>query len=735
LATAAAHATASRQKKLDKLGLKTDWDFLLHLPLRYEDETQITPIADLPVGVEAQAEGTVESCEVVFRGRKQLLARLRDDSGELILRYLNFYPSQQRQLAVGRRVRVYGAARGGLMGTEMVHPRVRVADDDRPLPNRLTPVYPTTEGLPQAWLRARIERALRDVDIRDTLPEPVRARFALGDLAASIRGLHLPAPDDDRLALSEHRHPRWTRIKFDELLAQQISLRTARELRAQQRAPMLAGRAGESSPQEPAASETVATAGDAGSAGAHDARPRDLVARLLSALPFTLTAAQQRVWREVAADLAAGRPMHRLVQGDVGSGKTVIAALAAARAIDCGRQAALMAPTEILAEQHFRRIEQWLAPLGVQVAWLAGKLKPAEKRAAQAAVADGSAQLVVGTHALIQDAVEFRSLALAIVDEQHRFGVAQRLRLRALGTSPPPLAAAGAAPAHGRGAEAGDAEAPHLLMLSATPIPRTLAMSYLADLDVSVIDEMPPGRSPVVTKLVSTARRDEVLARIRGEVAQGRQAYWVCPLVEESDQIDSPVDLTAATVMYEETKKLLPDLRLGLLHGQLPPAEKAAVMQLFADGRIDVLVATTVVEVGVDVPNATLMVIEHAQRFGLAQLHQLRGRVGRGAAQSYCVLLFDEPLSDAARERLKVIYETADGFEVARRDLQLRGPGEFLGARQSGVPLLRFADLERDVALVEQARACAELLLRQHPEAARAHVARWLGRRAQLLDA
>jgi ATP-dependent DNA helicase RecG len=680
-----------RAKRLARLGLKTDWDYLLHLPLRYEDETQITPIADLPLGVEAQAEGVIESCEVVFRGRRQLLARLRDDSGELLLRFLHFYGSTQKQLAVGRRVRVYGAARAGFYGAlaEMVHPRVRVTVDE-PLPQRLTPVYPTTEGVPQAWLRKRIERALRDVDVArgDTLPAAIRSRYRLGELATSLRALHLPAPEADLAALSEKRDPHWTRVKFDELLAQQISLRTAREQRARQLAPVLAAAAGAT-----------------------------LIERLLAALPFTLTGAQQRVWCEIESDLARVQPMHRLVQGDVGSGKTVVAALAAARTIDAGWQAALMAPTEILAEQHFRRIEELLTPLGVRVAWLAGKLKPADKRAAQAEVADGSAQLVVGTHALIQEAVHFAKLGLAIVDEQHRFGVAQRLKLRAvLGRSD-------------------DEPTPHLLMLSATPIPRTLAMSYLADLDVSVIDEMPPGRTPVVTKLVSTARRHEVLERVRGEVQQGRQAYWVCPLVEESDLIDSAVDLTAATKMYEETRALLPDLRWGLLHGQLPPAEKTAVMQLFARGDLDVLVATTVIEVGVDVPNAALMVIEHAQRFGLAQLHQLRGRVGRGAAQSYCVLLYDEPLSPTARERLKVIYETTDGFEVARRDLQLRGPGEFLGARQSGVPLLRFASLDDDAALVEQAAQAAEVMLHEYPEAAAAHVKRWMGQRAGMLDA
>lgn len=690
---AAGASREQRAARLARLGLRTDWDYLLHLPLRYEDETQITPIADLPPGVEAQAEGVIESCEVVFRGRRQLQARLRDDSGELLLRFLNFYGSTQKQLAVGRHVRVYGAVRVGSYGAlpEMVHPRVRVTVD-APLPSRLTPVYPTTEGVPQSWLRRRIERALRDVDVArgDTLPAPLRARWGLGDLAASLRALHQPAPDADRAALSEHRDPHWTRIKFDELLAQQISLRTARAQRSAQNAPRLIAAPGAT-----------------------------LCERLLAALPFTLTGAQQRVWREIEADVARGVPMHRLVQGDVGSGKTVVAALAAARAIDAGWQAALMAPTEILAEQHFRRIEQWLAPLGVRVAWLAGKLKAADKRAAQAEAADGSAHLVVGTHALIQEAVQFRRLGLAIVDEQHRFGVAQRLRLRA-GTDAPSGAAG---------------VTPHLLMLSATPIPRTLAMSYLADLDVSVIDELPPGRTPVVTKLVSTARRHEVLERVGSEVAKGRQAYWVCPLVEESDALDTPVDLTAATTMYERTRAELPQLRWGLLHGQMPPAEKAAVMALFARGDIDVLVATTVIEVGVDVPNASLMVIEHAQRFGLSQLHQLRGRVGRGAAQSYCVLLYDEPLSAAARERLKVIYETTDGFEVARRDLEIRGPGEFLGSRQSGVPMLRFADIEADAVLVEQARAAAATLLAEHPEVARAHVARWLDTRATMLDA
>ena len=676
-------AGESRRTKLAKLGLKTDWDFVLHLPLRYVDETRVTPIAQLVVGVEAQVEGEVVRCDVVFRGRRQLIATVRDDSGELLLRFINFYSSQQKQLAVGRRVRALGTVRGGVLGVEMVHPSIHAADIDRPLPQRLTPIYPGTEGVPQSWLRKRIERALRDVDIVDTVPESVRARYELPPLAPTLRALHQPGADADVLALTERRDPLWVRVRFDELLAQQVALRSAREARATRTAPRFAARQGDDS----------------------------LVVRLLAALPFTLTGAQQRVWREIEADLARGVPMHRLLQGDVGSGKTVVAALAAALAIDTGHQAALMAPTEILAEQHFRRIAVWLEPLGVRIVWLTGKLKAADKRAAQSAIAEGHAQLVVGTHALIQDAVSFARLGLAIVDEQHRFGVAQRLKLRS------------------------GEQVPHLLMLSATPIPRTLAMSYLADLDVSTIDELPPGRSAVITKLVSTARREQVLARVSAEVAAGRQIYWVCPLVEESDLVDSAVELTAATTMVEQMRALLPHLRWGLVHGQLPSAEKSAVMQSFADGAIDVLVATTVIEVGVDVPRASLMVIEHAQRFGLAQLHQLRGRVGRGSTKSYCVLLFDEPLGEPARERLKIIFESNDGFEIARRDLQLRGPGEFLGSRQSGVPLLRFADLQRDALLVEQARDAAGWMIEHDPAAAKKHAQRWFGSRAEYLGA
>jgi len=715
-----------------RLGLHSDWDFILHLPLRYEDETRLAAVADLQEGEDAQVAGEVMHSEIVYRGRRQLVASLRDDAGDsLALRWLNFYPSQSKLVAVGRRVRVYGAPRAGLAGWEMIHPRVRAIDLAVPLPTTLTPIYSTVAGVPQHTLRRRIERALRAVTLSDTLPLEMRRRLGLCALDQALRALHRPpaaaataqrigpaargtgvdTADDGRSdgnggegggldsssnggsirASRENPENReyWRRVKFDELLAQQLSLRRARAQRAQRTAPTLRG-------------------------------DGSLAAKLLATLPFQLTTAQRRVLAEIGADLASGRPMHRLLQGDVGSGKTVVAALACARAIESGFQSALMAPTEILAEQHFRRIAFWLEPLGVRVAWLTGRLRAADKRAAQQAAAAGTVDLVIGTHALVQDAVSFARLGLAIVDEQHRFGVRQRLALR---TGRKQAA---------RVLNTNDAEAtPHVLMLSATPIPRTLALSYLADLDVSTIDEMPPGRHPVTTKIIAARRQGEVLRRISTAVASGRQAYWVCPLVDDSDEVAA----TAATRRYDETRAALPNLRVGLVHGQLPAAEKAAAMQRFIAGEIDLLVATTVIEVGVDVANATLMVIEHAERFGLAQLHQLRGRVGRGGQQSFCILLYEEPLSAAARERLKVIFESNDGFEIARRDLALRGPGEFLGSRQSGLPLLRYADLQQDAALVELARNASATLLAEHPAAAAAHIARWLGPRAAMLDA
>ena len=669
------------ERKLRNLGLVSPEDFVLHLPLRYEDETRVVPIASLRPGFSAQVEGEITKSEVLYRPRRQLTATLADDSGELQLRWLNFYPSQQKQVTVGKRLRARGEVRGGLFGREMVHPRM--VNADAPLPTALTPVYPSTEGLPQLTLRRAIAQALDRADLSDTLPPVARERYALPLFEPAIRALHTPAQGESEQALLERVHPAWRRIKFDELLAQQLSLAAARAAR----------RVKEAAPLPPS-----------------DA-PDGLVARLYETLPFKLTGAQQRVVREIAADLAQPYPMHRLLQGDVGSGKTVVAAIAAAQAIAAGAQVALMAPTEILAEQHFRKLAAWLQPLGVNIAWMTGSLTAKARREAAAAVAEGSVQLVVGTQALIQDHVEFHRLGLSIVDEQHRFGVGQRLALTKKGET-----------VRGR-------IVPHQLNMSATPIPRTLAMTFFADLDVSVIDELPPGRTPVVTKLVSDARREEVIAHIAQAARAGRQAYWVCPLVEESEALE----LQTAVDTYEGMRADLPDLRIGLVHGRLPQAEKAAVMQAFREGEVDLLVATTVIEVGVDVPNASMMVIEHAERFGLAQLHELRGRVGRGTAESVCVLLYQTPLSQIARERLRAMFETSDGFEIARRDLEQRGPGEFLGTRQSGMALLRFADLETDAAIAEDARDAAVWLRAEHPDAVQAHLARWMRGREDFL--
>jgi ATP-dependent DNA helicase RecG len=660
-----------------RLGIRSAADLLLHLPLRYEDETRIVPIADVRPGESCQVAGEVVRSEVVARPRRMLQVELDDGSGRIALRFLHFYGSQLAQLAAGRRIRAHGDVRGGLFGLEMVHPRYRLASPDERLPQRLTPVYPTVAGIGQATLRGAVLDALAQADWDDTLRPGTAARLGLPPLMDALRLLHQPTPDVPMSSLEDRSHPAWRRLVFEELLAQQLSLKRARAARARQRALPLP---------------------DTG-----------WCARLLAALPFELTGAQRRAWAEVSRDLAGAEPMNRLLQGDVGSGKTVVAALAALQAIGSGRQAALMAPTEILAEQHFRKLAPWIEPLGVRVAWLSGSLPGAAKKAVRAAAAAGEVDLLVGTHALVEETVELPRLGLAIVDEQHRFGVAQRLALRAT-----------------RGAAL-----PHQLMMSATPIPRTLAMSYYADLDVSLIDELPPGRTPVRTKLVAQGRRGEVVDRVRAAVAQGRQAYWVCPLIEESEALE----LQTALDTHDALSAELAGLRVGLVHGRLPSAEKAATMDGFVRGQVDLLVATTVIEVGVDVPNASLMVIEHAERFGLAQLHQLRGRVGRGTAESVCVLLYRAPLSANARERLRTMYETTDGFEIARRDLQLRGPGEFLGAKQSGTALLRFADLERDADLVEAARDEATAMLDGPPGPVDAHLARWLAGREEFLKA
>lgn len=688
------------QKALEKLGLRRDIDLALHLPLRYEDETRIVKLVEVrdnshPVQIEA----TVTHQEVTYRPRRQLIVTVDDGTDTCTLRFFSFYGSQQKALAVGNKVRVRGEVKGGFLGHTMLHPSFKAAGGD--LPTALTPVYPTVAGLPQAYLRKAVLSGLARADLSDTFApgdlDVIRhenGRQPLWTLRDALQFLHHPTPDVSLDTLMDHTHPAWQRLKAEELLAQQLSQLQSRRERAALKAPQLKAVEGGT-----------------------------LHARLLAALPFGLTNAQQRVGAEIAKDMARRIPMHRLLQGDVGAGKTVVAALAAAICMDAGWQCALMAPTEILAEQHFRKLLGWLEPLGITTAWLTGTQKAKERRAMLALIESGEAQLVVGTHAIIQDKVKFKNLALAIIDEQHRFGVAQRLALRNK--------------LHHEDME------PHLLMMTATPIPRTLAMSYYADLDVSTLDELPPGRTPIVTKVVNDARRDEVIERIRAQISQGRQVYWVCPLIEESEALD----LTNATQTHADLAEALQGatradgqpVLIGLLHSRMHVDDKKAVMGAFTAGLMSVLVSTTVIEVGVDVPNASLMVIEHAERFGLSQLHQLRGRVGRGAAASACVLLYstgDAPrLGEAARERLKAMAETNDGFEIARRDLEIRGPGEFLGARQSGEAMLRFADLQTDTELLEWAKAEAPMLLDTYPHLAAKHVARWLGGRAEYLKA
>ena len=661
--------------RLDQLGLRTRFDFVLHLPLRYEDETRLTDPQSAPPGQSVLIQARVLRAEVAYRPKRQLIVHAQG----VVLRFFNFYGSQlkgfQRAAEHGRSVRAYGEVRGGWFGIEMTHPRYRFVDGNEPLPSTLTPVYPTAAGIGQAAVRAKVLEAVDAGEMDDTLPDEVRGRYALPSFGDSVRVLHRPEPDTDTAALVERTHPAWRRMKFDELLAQQLSMRFAyRERRSR-------------------SAQVLRTDG---------ALLRAFIARL----PFKLTRAQTRAMNEVLRDLAQPHPMQRLLQGDVGSGKTIVAAIACLAAADSGAQAAVMAPTEILSEQHYRKFREWLEPLGIRIAWLHGGLKGKEKKQALAAIADGSAQITIGTHALVQERVDFARLALAVVDEQHRFGVQQRLTLR----------------------RKADAAVPHQLMMTATPIPRTLSMTYFADLDTSVIDELPPGRRPVTTRLFSAAKRSEVLERIREACREKQQAYWVCPVIEESKE-----GVQTAVETYELLARELKGLRVALLHGRLPPAEKAAVMTAFANGTTDLLVCTTVIEVGVDVPNASLMVIESAERFGLAQLHQLRGRIGRGSRESVCILLYGEPLSDTARQRLRIIFENANGFGIAEQDLKLSGPGEYLGERQSGDPLLRFADLERDTDLVARAREAADEMVARHPEAARAHVARWLGAREDLV--
>ena len=670
-------------EKLAARGIETLQDLWLHLPRGYEDRTALAAIRDLRAGMPAQVEGRVVAVERGFRYRPLLRVALEDDSrATLVLRFFHFRSQQANQFAPGVRVRAFGTPRPGQHGLEMVHPSYRIlGDDGQALPDTLDPVYPAIEGIGAGPLRKLILQALQvlpDAAALELLPSAWLRPLGLPPLREAILALHTPPADAELAALQAGTHPAQRRLALEELLAHQLSLRR------QRLALQAAG--------------TRALACD-----------ETLVDRLQAALPFTLTAAQARVYAQLRADLLQPRPMLRLVQGDVGSGKTVVAAMAALLAVADGRQAALMAPTELLAEQHLANLRGWLEPLGVRVGWLAGKVTGKARTRALEEVASGVAQVVVGTHALMQEGVEFHDLALAIVDEQHRFGVHQRLALR----------------------DKGRGHMPHQLVMTATPIPRTLAMSAYADLDVSAINELPPGRTPVATIALAAERRPELVERIRIACVEGRQAYWVCTLIDESDEVVAQ----AAQTTFEALQAALPTLRIALVHGRQKPDEKQATMRAFKAGEIDLLVATTVIEVGVDVPNASLMVIENAERLGLAQLHQLRGRVGRGSAASSCVLLYQPPLAAMARERLDTLRQTSDGFAIAEKDLQLRGPGELLGTRQTGLAAFRIADLARDADLLPQVHALADRLLRESPALADRIIARWVGGAARYASA
>lgn len=672
--------------KLERLGIHTDMELVLHLPSRYEDETKLTSLSEAMfrrIGY-IQTEGVVTLSEIQYRPRRQLVVFISDGASQLVLRFLHFYASQQKQLAVGKRVRVRGELRQGFNGIEMIHPAYKIVDENTPLPDALTPVYPTGEGVSQNFLRKAIHDALKRIDLSDSLSDELLNKLDLPGFEKSIRYLHNPPSDADEYALLDRTHPAWGRMKFDELLAQQLSMRRARIARRRQKSNVMKA-------------------------------PGLLTKQFIRSLPFSLTGEQEKVIAEIRDDLVKAYPMQRLLQGDVGSGKTVVAAIAACHAIDNGFQVAMMAPTEILAEQHFQRLNEWMVPLGTSVVWLNGSMKKKAKEKVLSSIESGQAQFIVGTHALIQDSVRFANLGLAIIDEQHRFGVGQRLVLRNKG-------------------ENADSVIPHQLMMSATPIPRTLAMTFYADLDVSVIAKLPPGRKPVVTRLIDQERRDEVIERIHAATLAGRQVYWVCPLIEESEALQLQTAVETHAILTEA----LDELSVGLIHGRMKPAEKQAVMTDFLEKRVHVLVATTVIEVGVDVPNASLMIIEHAERFGLSQLHQLRGRVGRGSIDSVCLLMYQKPLGDTAKKRLMTMRETNDGFVISRRDLEIRGPGEFLGARQSGQAMLSFADLEKDVDLIEKAALLADdLLSGKLPDSdtiISKHLARWLDYREAYLN-
>lgn len=664
-------------KKLEKLNLYRVDDLLFLLPLRYEDRTQLVEIGALAAGSRCLVTGEVLLSETVFRGRRNLLVRISDGSGQLTLRFFHFSRQQQAQFKTGAHISCFGEVRRGSSGFEMIHPEYRVlrVDQDAATNDSLTPIYPATEGVQQGRLRSLTDQALQQMHAappQELLPAAITHKLGMPSLAEAIHYLHRPPPDADVSEMLAGTHPCQQRLAFEELLAHYLSLRKLRALAA--------------------AEDAVAL-----TEGNED------VSGFIAELPFKLTGAQDRVVGDILADLAQPHPMMRLIQGDVGSGKTVVAAIACIKAIACGVQAAIMAPTEILAEQHWRSFGDWFRPLGIDPAWLSGSQRAAARRESLEAIASGGAQLVIGTHALFQEGVDFKRLGLVVIDEQHRFGVHQRMALRDKGVS-----------ADGQ---------PHQLVMTATPIPRTLAMAAYADLDTSVINELPPGRQPVSTVAVPETRRGEVVEHVRSACASGQQAYWVCPLIEESEVLD----YQAAEASYQMLTEALPDLRIGLVHGRMRPAEKERGMKAFKEGLIQLLVATTVIEVGVDVPNASLMIIENTERMGLSQLHQLRGRVGRGATQSHCVLLYKSPLGRVAKERLAVLRNTNDGFVVAQRDLELRGPGELLGTKQTGLPDYRIADLARDAELMPQVQIAAEALLKTSDARAEAIIRRWLG--------
>ncbi|ARU28562.1 ATP-dependent DNA helicase RecG [Cellvibrio sp. PSBB006] len=674
---------ATLAAKLAKIGIFSLQDLLFHLPLRYMDRTRVTPIGALQPNLNAVIEGEVRACDVVMGRRRSLVCRVQDGTGTVSLRFYHFSNAQKQRLIAGTRLRIFGETRRGAAGLEIYHPEYDLLDDAKPLPlqQHLTPVYPATEGLTQPRLRSLAVQALTWLNthaLKELLPDTLRRQLGQIPLADALRFLHQPPQDVDIRQLQEGEHPYQQRLAFEELLAHHLSLLL---LRRQAQAD--------------------------GAQALHPSLEMQDVFR--SNLGFQLTAAQERVVEEIAADMAKPLPMLRLVQGDVGSGKTVVAALAALIAVASGKQAAIMAPTEILAEQHRLNFGRWLAPLGIQLGWLTGRLKASERREQLEAIREGKARVIVGTHALFQEGVDFAHLGLIIIDEQHRFGVHQRLSLREKGTT-------------GR-------FRPHQLIMTATPIPRTLAMSAYADLDCSVIDELPPGRTPVSTVVISDQRREDVIERVRLACEQGRQAYWVCTLIEESETLAAQ----AAQVTAESLAESLPHLRIALIHGRLKPAEKEQVMTAFKAGEVDLLVATTVIEVGVDVPNASLMIIENPERLGLAQLHQLRGRVGRGATASHCVLLYGSPLSHHSRERLRVMRETNDGFVIAEEDLHLRGAGEVLGTRQTGEMQFKIADLQRDAHLLPAVKEAARVMMEEYPELCHEIVQRWLGNNHEYL--